>query len=171
MRRKVDLLWVLGFILAVGMWGCAKRQVVKPVEIPQEVEEIGEEQAELIPEEESARDKTFAETSELEDVHFDFDKYNIRPDAKEILNKNALWLKEHGEVYIQVEGHCDERGTVEYNLALGQRRATSVRSYLIRLGISPKRISTISYGEEKPLDPGYNEEAWAKNRRAHFLIR
>ena len=71
---------------------------------------------------------------------------------------------------IQIEGHCDERGTIEYNLALGERRANSAKNYLISLGISPDRISTISYGEEKPLDPGHNEEAWAKNRRAHTII-
>jgi peptidoglycan-associated lipoprotein len=73
-------------------------------------------------------------------------------------------------VKIQIEGHCDERGTIEYNLALGERRANSTKRYLISLGIGDKRISTISYGEEKPLDPGHNEEAWAKNRRAHIIV-
>ena len=87
-----------------------------------------------------------------------------------ILKENAELLKKYPKVKIQIEGHCDERGTNEYNLALGERRANSTKNYLVSLGISPDRISTISYGEEKPLDPGHNEEAWAKNRRAHTII-
>jgi peptidoglycan-associated lipoprotein len=79
-------------------------------------------------------------------------------------------LKKYSNVKIQIEGHCDERGTVEYNLALGERRANSTKKYLTSLGISPDRISTISYGKERPADPGHNEEAWAKNRRAHTII-
>jgi peptidoglycan-associated lipoprotein len=86
------------------------------------------------------------------------------------LKQNAALLAKYPRVKIQIEGHCDERGTSQYNLALGERRATSTKQYLITLGISADRISTISYGEEKPLDPGHNEEAWAKNRRAHSVI-
>jgi len=110
------------------------------------------------------------ESSILKDIHFDFDKYNIRPEDAEILKENAAILKKYPNLKIQIEGHCDERGTNEYNLALGERRANSAKNYLISLGISPDRLSTISYGEERPLDPGHNEEAWAKNRRAHFVI-
>jgi peptidoglycan-associated lipoprotein len=106
----------------------------------------------------------------LKDVFFDFDKYDLKPEARRALEENAAWLKKNPQVQILIEGHCDERGTVEYNEALGERRALSVKSYLINLGISPDRISTISYGELKPFDPGHNEEAWAKNRRAHFKI-
>lgn len=106
----------------------------------------------------------------LKDVHFDFDKYDIRPADAEILKENAAFLKKNPAVKIQIEGHCDERGTVEYNLALGERRANSTKKYLTNLGISLDEISTISYGEERPLDPGHTEEAWAKNRRAHFVI-
>jgi len=110
------------------------------------------------------------ESSLLKDIHFDFDKYDIRLGDAEILKENAALLKKYPNVKIQIEGHCDERGTNEYNLALGERRANSAKEYLISLGISPDRISTISYGEERPLDPGHNEEAWAKNRRAHFIV-
>ncbi|NWG02070.1 MAG: peptidoglycan-associated lipoprotein Pal [Syntrophaceae bacterium] len=110
------------------------------------------------------------ESSLLKDIHFDFDKYDIRPGDAAILKENAEILKKYPKVKIQIEGHCDERGTNEYNLALGERRANSTKNYLISLGISSERISTISYGEEKPLDPGHNEEAWAKNRRAHTII-
>ncbi len=110
------------------------------------------------------------ESSMLKDIHFEFDKYEIRPEDVEILKETASLLKKFPNVKIQIEGHCDERGTNEYNLALGERRANSAKNYLVSLGISPERLSTISYGEERPVDPGHNEEAWAKNRRAHFVI-
>jgi peptidoglycan-associated lipoprotein len=110
------------------------------------------------------------ESKLLKDIHFDFDKYDIRPQDLGILKENAALLTKHPNVKIQIEGHCDERGTVEYNLALGERRANSAKQYLFSLGIAQNRISTISYGKEKPLDPGHHEEAWAKNRRAHFVI-
>jgi peptidoglycan-associated lipoprotein len=110
------------------------------------------------------------ESKLLKDIHFGFDKFDIRPGDAEILKENAALLKKYPGVKIQIEGHCDERGTNEYNLALGQRRANSTKKYLTSLGISPDRISIISYGEEKPLDPSHHEEAWAKNRRAHTII-
>ena len=111
------------------------------------------------------------ESGLLKDIQFDFDRYDLRPEDTMILKQNAAVLTTKlPKAKIQVEGHCDERGTGEYNLALGERRANSVKKYLISLGISADRITTISYGEEKPLDPGHTEEAWAKNRRAHFVI-
>jgi len=110
------------------------------------------------------------ESSLLKDVYFDFDKYDIRPADAAILKENAALLKKYTSIKIQIEGHCDERGTSEYNLALGERRANSTKNYLMSLGVSPERISAISYGEEKPIDPGHNEEAWGKNRRAHAII-
>jgi peptidoglycan-associated lipoprotein len=106
----------------------------------------------------------------LKDIHFNFDKYDIRPEDAAILKENAALLKRFSNVKVQIEGHCDERGTVEYNLALGERRANKTKDYLVSLGISTDRISTISYGKERPLDPGHNEEAWTKNRRAHTII-
>jgi peptidoglycan-associated lipoprotein len=110
------------------------------------------------------------ETKLLKDIHFDFDKYDIRREDEEILRENAALLKKYPKVKIQVEGHCDERGTVEYNLALGERRANHTKKYLISLGIASNRVSTISYGKERPLDKGHNEEAWANNRRAHIVV-
>jgi peptidoglycan-associated lipoprotein len=104
------------------------------------------------------------------DVNFDFDKFNLSKDAREILKKYAEWLNKNKDVMIAVEGHCDERGTTEYNLALGERRASAAAGFLVDMGIDAKRIKTISYGEELPLDQGHNEEAWAKNRRAHFVV-
>jgi peptidoglycan-associated lipoprotein len=105
-----------------------------------------------------------------EDIHFEFDKSSLLPEACEILRRKAKWLKAHPDVLVIIEGHCDERGTSEYNVALGDRRAWSARSYMVNLGIASERLTTISYGEEMPLDPGHNEEAWARNRRAHFAI-
>lgn len=110
------------------------------------------------------------ESKLLKDIHFDFDKYDIRSGDAEILKENAAILMKHPTLKIQIEGHCDERGTSEYNLALGERRANSAKKYLVSLGMRADQISTISYGEEKPLDPGHNEEAWGKNRRAHTVI-
>src|SRR4030042_5369899 len=109
-------------------------------------------------------------SSLLKPIFFDFDKYDTRPADTEILKGNSALLKKFPNLKIQIEGHCDERGTNEYNLALGERRANSTKKYLSPLGITSDRVSTISYGEEKALDPGHNEEAWTKNRRANFLI-
>jgi peptidoglycan-associated lipoprotein len=106
----------------------------------------------------------------VKDIFFDFDKSNISPDAREILNGDADFLLKNSNSKIVIEGHCDERGTAEYNMALGQKRAQEVKKYLVNLGIKEPRITTISYGKERPFDPGHNEEAWAKNRRAHFLL-
>ena len=119
----------------------------------------------------SARVETTAipETS-VRDIKFDFDSSIIRPDAREILIVNADFLLKNRISSIVIEGHCDERGTAEYNMALGQRRAQETKKYLVNLGIKESTIRTISYGEERPLEPGNTEEAWAKNRRAHFLI-
>jgi len=109
--------------------------------------------------------------SALKDVYFDFDKYNIRSDAREILKANYQVLKAIPTAQVQIEGHCDERGTSEYNLALGQRRADSAKEYLVSLGMAAAQIGTISYGEERPVDPGHDEAAWARNRRAHTVIQ
>ncbi len=110
------------------------------------------------------------ETKLLKDIHFDFDRYEVRHGDEEILKENTAWLKKNPKTKVQVEGHCDERGTVEYNLALGERRANYTKQYLVSLGIAADRISTISYGKERPLDMGHDEDAWAKNRRVHFVI-
>jgi len=106
----------------------------------------------------------------IKDINFDFDKSNIRPDAREILKANADYFLKSNATSVLVQGHCDERGTAEYNMALGERRAREAKKYLVNLGIQDSIITTISFGKWKPLDPGSNEDAWAKNRRAHFLM-
>ena len=106
----------------------------------------------------------------LEDIYFEFDRSTLTSESQEILRKKAKWLKANRNVKVVIEGHCDNRGTNEYNLALGDRRAASTKAFLVNLGISSSRMVTISYGEERPLMHGQNEKAWAKNRRAHFEV-
>jgi len=110
------------------------------------------------------------EEFENKDIHFDFDEFSLGDEAIEILAEKTSWLLENPAVTIEIEGHCDERGTNEYNMALGERRANSALKYLVNSGVEGHRVSTISYGEEDPLDLGSNEDAWAKNRRGHFRI-
>jgi len=105
----------------------------------------------------------------LEPVYFEFDQWSIREDQKEVMAKNAEWIKANPNTKVRLEGHCDERGTAEYNLALGQKRADAVKTFLEGLGVSRQRMSTISYGEERPLDAAHNEAAWVKNRRVDIL--
>ena len=113
----------------------------------------------------------FAAVPELADVFFDFDKYDIRPGDAKTLDANANWLKSNSNHLVLIEGHCDERGTNEYNLALGERRAKSTMNYLVSQGVQANRITIISYGEERPQCTEHNEACWAKNRRAHFLVK
>jgi peptidoglycan-associated lipoprotein len=115
--------------------------------------------------------RDFTAVAALKDVNFDFDKYDIRPADAKVLDANAAWLKTNARNLLLIEGHCDERGTPEYNLVLGERRAKAAMSYLVALGIPASRISIISYGEERPLCRESGEACWAKNRRAHFLVK
>ena len=117
------------------------------------------------------RPSEFMANPNLKEIHFDFDKYNIRPDDAKILDTNAAWLKSNASNLVLIEGHCDERGTAEYNLALGERRAKSTMNYLVAQGVQASRITIISYGKERPLCTEHNEACWARNRRAAFLTK
>jgi len=130
----------------------------------------GELEKSLVTKKEPGIEGEVFETKLLKDIHFEFDKYDIRRVDEEILKENAVLLKKNPKMKVQIEGHCDERGTVEYNLALGERRASNTKKYLVFLGIPSDRISTISYGKERPLDKGHHEEAWARNRRSHVVV-
>jgi peptidoglycan-associated lipoprotein len=130
---------------------------------------VVKEQPEPIIQEESLEDQA-RKAGALHNIFFDFDKYNLKPEAIQKLDQTAGWLADNPGVQIRIEGHCDERGTDEYNIALGDRRANSAKKYLVNLGISVDRLSTVSYGEERPADAGHNEAAWAKNRRAECKI-
>lgn len=183
---------VIGFLvlIAFGMTiftGCAEKKTVVKDEALQEQKAQQDNEAARLVKEQADRERALREQAEREqaaraasasatldgavkDIYFDFDQSNIRPDAREILKANADVLLKRGAAEIAVEGYCDERGTAEYNLALGERRAQEAKKYLINLGTKASQIKTISYGEERPLDPGHNEEAWANNRRAHFVV-
>jgi peptidoglycan-associated lipoprotein len=118
----------------------------------------------------SVSDPATMEGGPLDDIHFEYDQATLTDQARATLEKHALWLQNHRAAQVTVEGHCDERGTAEYNLALGDQRAQATRDYLVKLGVSSDRLKTVSYGKERPLDPRDGEEAWAKNRRAHFVV-
>ena len=120
---------------------------------------------------ESERLQSAREMFENEDILFEFDSASLSVEAQEILRAKAAWLRENPGARVTIEGHCDERGTNEYNLALGDRRAFSCKSFLVDLGIADSRLTTISYGEERPIDSSPTEDAWAKNRRVHFVIK
>jgi peptidoglycan-associated lipoprotein len=119
----------------------------------------------------SVRPSEFKPVSALRDVHFDFDRYDLRSEDAKVLDMDAAWLKDNARTLVLVEGHTDERGTNEYNLALGERRAEAVVNYLVGQGVRATRISKISYGEERPLCVARTEGCWAQNRRAHFLVK
>ena len=186
MTKKRLIITILIFCIGLIMMGCPKKTVVKE-EPSAKKEDAAKIEAERAAKEKESKTKedlekslvaqrtpgiegVVFESSLLKDIHFDFDKYDIDPADAAILKGIADVLKKYHKVKIQIEGHCDERGAVEYNLALGERRANSTRNYLVSIGVSPERISAISYGKERPLDPGHNEAAWAKNRRAHSII-
>ena len=109
-------------------------------------------------------------SSYLKPVFFDYDKADLRGDARDVLAANAAWLKSHSTILFTIEGHCDERGTAQYNLALGDRRANSAKEYLVSLGVEAGRVKTVSYGKERPFATGHDEDSWAKNRRGHFVV-
>jgi peptidoglycan-associated lipoprotein len=115
--------------------------------------------------------KEFMAVAALKEVYFDFDKYDIRAEDAKTLDANAAWLKSNADNLVLIEGHCDERGTNEYNLALGERRAKATMNYLVSQGIQANRITIISYGEERPVCNEKTEACWAKNRRANFLVK
>ena len=109
-------------------------------------------------------------TSEMQTVYYGYDSFKLTSEARETLKATAEYMKANAGTSVQIEGHCDERGTTEYNLALGERRANAAKDYLVRLGVDASRLSIISYGEERPQDPGHDESAWSKNRRAAFVV-
>jgi len=118
----------------------------------------------------AAQEAAILKELQIPDIPFEYDRYSLTPEAQEILKSHAPAFVKYKEYRLVIEGHCDERGTVEYNLALGEERAAQAAKYLVNLGVERERIKTISYGKEKPLDPGHGEAAWAKNRRAHFVV-
>jgi len=135
-----------------------------------EREKAAREAAERAKKDATGRAAAILKELQIPDINFDFDKYNLKPLAQTTLKNGAPAYLKYKEYKLVIEGHCDERGTAEYNLALGQKRADEAAKYLVDLGIEKDRIKTISYGKEMPLDKGHDEAAWAKNRRAHFVV-
>jgi peptidoglycan-associated lipoprotein len=186
MRKKLWIILALAFIIPGLLFtvSCAKKAVKDDAAMAKQAEDEdamkAKEAAEKARQEEMARQKAMEEERLMEeaknmflndDIHFEFDSSTLTSEAQMILKKKAEWLQNNPEAMSTIEGHCDDRGTSEYNLALGDRRATSAKNFLVDLGISASRLTTISYGEERPIDPGQNEIAWAKNRRCHFTIK
>lgn len=176
--------WVVAVILALFGFGCAQRKAVAPAETqPQAVQPKGAEAEgekkgpEKVTEQKVAKVESKEMPSKMEevagmfnDIHFDFDKYDIKDEAKPVLKSVADYLIKNSAEKVLIEGHCDERGTSEYNLGLGDRRSKAAKDYLVSLGIPSSRVDTISYGKEKPLCNEHNEDCWARNRRAHFVV-
>jgi peptidoglycan-associated lipoprotein len=172
------------FVIMLGLvaFGCAKKVVSKPEEgmegaameepAKEAVEEVTMEPQEIKGQEMAKVEEEVVKKPgklDFRDIYFDYDRYDIKESAKAVLGELATWLI-NNDASILIEGHCDDRGTNEYNLALGDRRASSVKSFLISSGVSARKIETVSFGEEKPLCPEQNESCWSKNRRAHFVI-
>jgi peptidoglycan-associated lipoprotein len=168
----------LSLILTTGLLliysGCQKKttkipdQAPPPMEQPQPPEEEPQQEEEMAEKPEEPAEPAIP--LEFEKVYFEFDKYSLQPAQRDNLSQNARVLKAYPDVKLLIEGHCDERGTIEYNLALGEKRASTVKEYLVNYGISPDRLSTISYGEQRPANPGKSEKAYALNRRAEFTV-
>ena len=185
MKKGIVVLIAMAFICSSAFFlaSCAKKQV--KVEEPAAEEkapavEAGDTDAYRKAEEErQARLRELEKSQQVqnemnvfssENIYFDFDKSELLPQAKNTLRQKAEFLKKYPDFYVRIEGHCDERGTNEYNLALGERRAQAAKNYLVSLGIGEKRLRTISYGEERPADPRSNEAGWALNRRDEFKL-
>ena len=187
MRRNIWLALALVLILPAMLFtvSCAKKTVEAEPEVAQpettpepdtaaaeaEAAERARIEAERIKAEEEERALAAARMAFTdEDVYFEFDSATLLPMGQDILSQKAAYILSMSDVSITVEGHCDERGTDAYNMALGERRAEAAKAFLVNLGVNPSQINTISYGEERPADPGNTEEAWAKNRRASFVL-
>lgn len=181
-RKWMAIAAIAALVLIVGPVGCKKKPPEQPVpevveapevpveEVPAEMDMTGDDMAWIQDEElMNVTNEAYARGL-LGDIYYDFDEYDLRPEARERLARNAEFMREHPEFVFTIEGHCDERGTNEYNLALGDRRASAARNYLTSLGIDTSRLSTISYGEERPQCAESSESCWQLNRRAHFVI-
>jgi len=178
MRKKLWISLALAFVIPGLLFtaSCAKK-AVEPEPAVAEDDAAAKAAAEKAAAEKAAAEEA-ARKAEMdardlflfEEIYFEFDKSDLLPESQEVLRRKAEFFKDNPDVMVIIEGHCDERGTNEYNLALGDRRASSAKAFLVNLGIAGSRLTCISYGEERPADPGHNEAAWAKNRRGHFTI-
>ena len=167
--KRNGIIWLMVALLvlpvvATALSSCSKQVTAQPG--------LSDEEKARLEAERKARERKAQLTDAFLNQHvlFDFDRYNIRADQEPVLRFKADYMTEFGSVLVEIQGHCDERGTEAYNMALGDRRAKSAMNYMESLGIVGSRMTTVSYGEERPIDPGHDEAAWAKNRRAQFVI-
>lgn len=181
MTKKIAIFLVICALTFLFLVSCKPKVKATPPPPPpvkeqpkvEKVEEAPAVKKPTLSEEEIFMSKSLEEINleaPLKMIHFDYDRFEIREDAKPVLDADATWLRKFSSIKVLIEGHCDERGTEEYNLALGEKRAKNTMDYLTSLGISPDRMKIISYGKSQPLDTGHTEFAWQKNRRAQFLI-
>ena len=172
MKHGICSVFCIIVLIILFAAGCSKKTTKVPEQPPVETEQPKPVPEEKVPEKKIEPKKEAEPKVALafQTVYFDFDKYNISSNQRDVLASNARVLEAYPDVKVLIIGNCDERGTIEYNLALGDKRANTVKEYLQNYGINSNRLSTLSYGEEQPADPGHNEVAWAKNRRAEFKI-
>ena len=187
LKSTITRLVVMLFVLTLLASGCAKKPATEEPATSEQTTQMDQQQPAAVDEqavtdtadtadtgydaEAAARNAERAAAKGLETIHFDFDQYVLTDDSKSILVNNAGLLRSAPAVKILIEGHCDERGSDEYNLALGEKRALATKNYLVSLGVGAERMSVISYGEEMPFDSAHNKAAWAKNRRANFKVK
>ena len=183
-RTSTAMVWTIALVLAAGLVACGPKEEPEPAPMmdmadekpaetvapPAAPDTSMDETPSLLDQDLQAIQDTIIRQGLLGDVYFDFDKYALRMDARDRLRKNAEFMKSYPMLEFGLEGHCDERGTNEYNLALGERRANAAKDYLVSLGVSASQVRTISYGEEKPFCAGHDESCWQKNRRGHFVL-
>lgn len=176
MKKILVLFVVLSLILLFNACGkkAAKVEPVKEAPVVEKVEEpTTRVEKPVLNEEEIFQQKTIEDLNKdqtLKRIQFDFDKYQVREDMKPVLQANANWMLKFSTVQILIEGHCDERGTIEYNIALGEKRADAAKNYLASLGVNTAKIKIVSYGKSKPLVQGVDEATYFQNRRAEFVI-
>lgn len=174
--KRLFIIIFIGFALLIFFDSCKKKgPETEPVQetVEKVDEDIPKVDRPVLTEEELFQKRSLEEANKagyLKRIYFDFDKYDIKDNMKPVLHRNADWLLKHGNVEILMEGHCDERGTFEYNMALGEKRAESALNYLVSLGIKPDRVKIISYGKTKPVMKGMDEESHYQNRRVEFVI-
>ena len=178
MHRNLKIAAVLGAVLALAA-GCKKKPpTTTPEATPPPSVEVAPPTSPTTPPPPPSREggvlsedlQTLNSKGYLKDAFFDFDKADLREDARTALAADAQWLKQYGSIRVLVEGHCDERGTEEYNLSLGQKRASAVKDYLVSLGVEGSRVNTVSYGKARPFCSDHDENCWQQNRRGHFVI-
>ncbi len=163
-----SFLAVLTLVFVVGLSACSKKDVRSDEPGFQSGGDVGA--AEGATGGTVGAGETGTPSGDLKTIYFAFDSYKLSSEARTTLKQSAQYMKDNSGTTIQIEGHCDERGTTEYNLALGERRANAAKDYLVRLGVDSSRVSIISYGEERPVDPGHDESAWSRNRRDEFVV-